>query len=236
MSSLYRNFLSGVVDNTPLLVGGTTLNSTGLASMPAVVAPDVMWLALDPSGSAGTPELVQVTAHTALATSCTIVRGQQTSLGGGAARQHLQNTVWAHVYSASEFLLTPQNGALATSEATTSTSYVDLATVGPVLTLTTGRLVRVTAAADGSATASDSALMGFAVSGASSIAAGTPALSGIPTATYITTSPATNALSVLIAVTAGTNTFTLKYKGTDGGGGGVTATFANRLLIVERLD
>lgn len=90
MSTLFRNFLSGVTTNNPLASGGTTLNSTGLANLPTVSAPDTMWIVLDPLAANGAPEIVQVTAHSSAATSATIVRAQQAT----AARAHPLSTVW----------------------------------------------------------------------------------------------------------------------------------------------
>jgi hypothetical protein len=143
MATLYRAFLSGVVDDNPLLIGATTLNSTGLSNLPAVTAPDILWLALDPDGVAGTPELVKVTAHTAAATSCTIVRGQQTSKGGGAARQHLQNTVWMHVVSPDDFDELPfkkltTTGDLLYASAANTASRLAIGTTGQVLEVVGG--------------------------------------------------------------------------------------------------
>lgn len=96
---LRGNFLSGMVTDNPLLVAATTLNSAGLAALPAVANNDYMALTLDPSGSAGSPEIVYVTAHTALATSATILRGQE----GTGARQHAQNVQWINSPTTVEF-------------------------------------------------------------------------------------------------------------------------------------
>lgn len=90
MATLYRNFLAGVVDNNPLASGGTSLSSSGLASLPVVTAPDIMWLVLDPDADDGAPELVKVTAHTSSATTATIDRAEQST----SARAHNQNTTW----------------------------------------------------------------------------------------------------------------------------------------------
>lgn len=94
MATLFQAFLSGVVANNPLATGGTSLSATALANMPVVASPNCMWITLDPNGVNGLPEMVQVIAHTASATTCTIVRGQQTSNGGNAAHAHIQNTPW----------------------------------------------------------------------------------------------------------------------------------------------
>jgi len=90
VAAIYTNFVAGVVDNNPLSNVGTTLNSTGLATLPTVASPDFMWITLDPLAGAGAPEIVKVTTHTAAATSATITRAQQ----GTTGRQHNLNTVW----------------------------------------------------------------------------------------------------------------------------------------------
>lgn len=92
MASLYRNNLAGQVSDNPLSSGATTINSTAFANLPTVADPDIMWLTLDPDGDDGAPEVVKVTAHTASATSVTVVRAQQ----GTTARAHNQDTVWKH--------------------------------------------------------------------------------------------------------------------------------------------
>lgn len=90
MATLYGNFLNGTITDAPLTIGATTANSAEFANLPAVADPDTMWLVLDPEGASGAPEIVQVTAHTAAATSVTIVRGQQST----TAREHAAATVW----------------------------------------------------------------------------------------------------------------------------------------------
>jgi len=94
MSTLFHAFKSGTITDNPLTNAATSVNSAGFSALPTVAAPDICWLVLDPEGSAGTPEIVQVTTHTAAATVCTIVREQQTALGGSAGRQHDVGTKW----------------------------------------------------------------------------------------------------------------------------------------------
>lgn len=91
MSTLFRNNLSGTLSATAA-IGATSLSSAGFANLPVVSSPDVMWLTLDPEGTAGAPEIVQVTAHTASATTVTVVRAQQ----GTTAREHLSTVAWVH--------------------------------------------------------------------------------------------------------------------------------------------
>lgn len=95
MSTLYENFLAGQVSDNPLSNSATTINSAGFSALPVVAAPDIMWLTLDPNGDDGAPEIVKVTAHSASATSVTVVRAQQ----GTTARSHDLNTVWNHSWT-----------------------------------------------------------------------------------------------------------------------------------------
>ena len=91
---LYENNVAGTTTNNPLTNVGTTLNSAGLANLPAVASNHAV-IILDPGRAAGAPEIVIVTAHTAAATSATITRGAY----GTTARQHASGTTWVHAYT-----------------------------------------------------------------------------------------------------------------------------------------
>ena len=111
-----------------------------------------------------------------------------------------------------------------TSQSTSSTSYTDLATAGPAVTLTTGTTAIVlVGAASSPAAQGPSAVMSFAVSGATTIAASNDFASfgGDP---YV---ESVSMITKLTTLTAGSNTFTAKYKATSG-----TATFYNRSITV----
>ena len=120
---------------------------------------------------------------------------------------------------------TPSGATVATSEATSSTTYTDLTTSGPAVTVTvssTKALVTVTTRLSGG-NGGATCFMGFAVSGSTTVAAadeqtvmstGTSAIQ--ESATYLVT-----------GLTAGSNTFTAKYKA-----GSNTCTFLNRNIIV----
>lgn len=95
-----QNGLGGLVEDNPLTAGATTLTSAALAAMVAIGATQFAWIILDPFGIDGAPEHVKVTAHTAGATTATIVRAQ----GGTTARQHLANTPWVHGPVATDIL------------------------------------------------------------------------------------------------------------------------------------
>jgi hypothetical protein len=83
------NFQRGTITDSPLASGSTTINSAAFASLPAVASNHLI-LVLDPTASAGAPEIVEVTAHTAAATSVTVARGAE----GSAARQHASGITW----------------------------------------------------------------------------------------------------------------------------------------------
>jgi len=94
------DFHSGTITDNPLLIGAVTMNSANLASVPAIVSGvDYIAIILDPSGTAGDPEIVWMTAHTAAATSGTIARSQESTV----AREHLLAVNWIHGPTALDF-------------------------------------------------------------------------------------------------------------------------------------
>lgn len=118
---------------------------------------------------------------------------------------------------------------VATAEGTNSTSYTDLATVGPAVTVTTGTKALVTVSArvwNNSTT--DSNFMGFAVSGATTLAAA-------DTFALRWTSPVANeelgaSYAVLLTgLTAGSNVFTAKYRVVTAAG---SSSWQNRRILV----
>ena len=118
---------------------------------------------------------------------------------------------------------------VAASETTSSTSYTDLTTAGPAVTLTTGTkaLVIVTSASFNNTNA-QGPFMGYAVSGATTIAATDT------TASYVQRESAVQKTRYScvssITLTAGSNTFTAKYRTSTG-----TATFSDREIFVINL-
>ena len=122
----------------------------------------------------------------------------------------------------------PQMAVIATLETTTSTTYTDLATAGPAV----GGLVSGTQALVGLHTYSNHgttgvpALMSFAVSGATTLAAADAFAVGMEG----TNGCRVGTMELVTGLTAGTNTFTAKYRTISG-----TATFQARRLTVVPL-
>lgn len=89
---LRRNNISGAITDNPLTVGATTINSPGFVDLPVVDSTNHLVLILDPLEVAGAAEIVRVTAHSASASSLTVVRGAE----GSSPRQHAATTTWFH--------------------------------------------------------------------------------------------------------------------------------------------
>lgn len=119
---------------------------------------------------------------------------------------------------------------VATAQGTTTTSYTDLATVGPTVTVTTGAAVLVTIGALFLSTSGQpTANMAFAVSGATTVAA-----ADTQSAKWdlVGGSAAFSRTFYVSGLTPGSNVFTAKYKSNNAG---ATFTFSNRDLIVSLL-
>lgn len=121
------------------------------------------------------------------------------------------------------------SATIATSETTASTAYVDLATVGPAAPVVTGAsaLVIVTAKLGATATNPDTCYVGFAVSGATTVAPGDAQALTFGNS-VIGVLFQGSALFVVTGLTPGSNTFTLKYRQN----GASTGTYLNRTIAV----
>jgi hypothetical protein len=124
-----------------------------------------------------------------------------------------------------------------TSETTSSTSFTDLTTAGPAVTLTTGTKALVIIGSYQSVNNLRIAFMGFAVSGATTLAASSTtsyfvenlAQYGSPNLQIM----ANRAIRVT-GLTAGSNTFTAKYA-VNTASGGTVGLYANRNIFVMDL-
>lgn len=117
------------------------------------------------------------------------------------------------------------NATVTTTETTTSTTFTDLATAGPAVTVTSGTAALVIIEAWGSNNnASHQSLISYAISGATTASAGD---------VRSTIQTGTNEISMVYVIietlTAGSNTFTAKYRTTNASG---TASFRRRRLVV----
>lgn len=121
---------------------------------------------------------------------------------------------------------------VSTNQTTTSTTFTDLVTTGPAVTVTvpaSGALKVTVTSYLSNDTNGDGAVMGVALSGANTVAA--PAGSNN---LYLQTGGNNMQASlswVITGLTPGSTTVTAKYRATTGG----TATFGSRVLIVEAI-
>ena len=152
-------------------------------------------------------------------------------------RDNFNETAPAKATSAAGFIVTtalnsivqrtPLGSTVTTSQTTTSTSYVDLATIGPTVTVTTGPAAMVALSALMSkSTDNTAAVTSYEVTGASS----QPAVDG--RSALMDGAPANQGMRIGVTIfqsdlTPGSNTFTQKYKVSS-----TTGTFSNRHLVV----
>ena len=123
----------------------------------------------------------------------------------------------------------PLQADVAASETTSSTTYTDLATVGPAVTktLVAGQKVLVGVGCWSNHTTTAHNRMSFAVSGASTLAAADANAFGSQQAA--TNNDARGMYwTVYTATNSGSHTFTAKYKT-----GSATATFLERRIVVK---
>lgn len=117
--------------------------------------------------------------------------------------------------------LTPQWATVTTAQATTSTSYVDLTTAGPSVTIATGTSAMVTV----DCYCAGQAYAGPAVSGATTLAASDTY------AVFIGAAGSASRTFKITGLTAGDNTFKLQYRTTTGG----SLNFSYRTMTVVAL-
>ena len=124
--------------------------------------------------------------------------------------------------------LPASTATVATSQTTTSATYTDLATAGPAVTVTTGTkaFVITSARISGSALGFDSD-QSYAVSGATTVAA-SDTVAIMHGAFRVNTSMRASAGQMITGLTAGSNTFTAKYRVDSTS----TGTFLDRTITV----
>jgi hypothetical protein len=99
MTVLLQDFLSGNLGSTLSIGAATGVTDSSFAALPAVTSPDTLKLVLDPDGTAGDPEIVTITDHTAASTTVNMTRGSE----GTTARQHLSSTKWVNAVTTTDF-------------------------------------------------------------------------------------------------------------------------------------
>lgn len=118
------------------------------------------------------------------------------------------------------------SSTVATSQTTTSTAFTDLTTSGPAVTVTvpTSGAVLVTVTGRLFNSAANFTIMGFALSGANTVA-GTDTRSLL---VFGTNAVQASATYLVTGLTAGSTTFTAKYRVSAG-----TGTFSDRSILVR---
>ena len=175
---------------------------------------------------------------------CTVTAGTATvnTAGSLALSQYEGGQLYFNTTSAALFFDTVQAGGaasfntssatVATGESTTSTSYIALTTALAV-TVTTGTKALVsigTRLANGAAT-NTAAYMGFAISGATTVAATDQYAVGYQFFGSATNyQPVQNGTFLVTGLTAGSNTFSTRYRSN-----GDSITFTNRIISVVDL-
>ena len=153
-----------------------------------------------------------------------------TRLGLGTAGQVLQVNSGANAPEWASLVTTPASASarVETGQETSSETYTDLTTAGPAVTLTTGTKVLIIVSSQIYGTgANQYGLMGFAISGATTRAASDSTAVGFAGSdAYADEQSASRASR--ITVTAGSNTFTAKYRES----GSNAAGFASREICV----
>lgn len=159
----------------------------------------------------------------------TLAEGQLAYIEATDVVQYYDGSTWKTL--APGGVIAADTASVLTNQSTTSTTYTDLATVGPSVTLTTGTkvVVAVTCYTDPSS-AGASGAMSFAVSGATTTAANDDFAAGL---VGLSASGWAGVISWVgtVTVTAGSNTFTAKYKR----GSAATHNFQDRYITVWAL-
>ena len=123
---------------------------------------------------------------------------------------------------------TPTEASVATAQSNSTGTYVDLATVGPAVTVTTGPAAIIFTAADmSSATVDIISVFSYAISGATTVAASDTwrtAKGGMPGGDRMRAS----GIHMRTDLTPGSNTFTMKYLSA----AGFTSTWRDRHIAV----
>jgi len=191
---------------------GTAIDSTVFTNAGAAIAKSIV----DAKGDIIAATADDTVARLAVGANNTVLTADSTEATG---------LKWA------TFSTIPANDSdtVATSQTTTSTSFTDLATSGPSVTVTTGTKALIIVSSQlRQSSAGNIALMSYAVSGASTVSAND---NNSLTQESVSSNSVIRASSAsVVTLTAGSNTFTAKYRVNAG-----TGTFVNRSIIVINL-
>jgi len=205
------------------------MGANAQTSVPTFTAGEVLTAAnMNISARTGVPVFADSTARDAAfggAGEKVLAEGQLAYIEASNVVQYYDGAVWATVGPSTS--ITGTTATVATSQTTTSVTFTDLATSGPAVTVTTGTSVLVFVSAFMENT-NEQVQCDFAISGATTrSASSTTALllrnnagQGRVRATVVN----------LMTVTAGSNTFTMKYSVNAG-----TGTFVDRTITVVPL-
>jgi hypothetical protein len=209
------NYSFPTPDDTALVKDG----ASAIRSLGSAV--DTTVKGLNPGTTAG--DIDYYTTSTAKARVGIGTAGQVLTVNSGATAPE-----WATVSAAPG----SDSATVSTSQTVSSATYTDLATSGPAVTITTGTkaLVIVSCLHTTATNIQDRGFMSFAVSGATTISA-SDAYASMNSAFVATNATSRqSAVTRLSTLTAGSNTFTAKYKNQ-----GNTNGFANREICVINL-
>ena len=196
--------------------------------VPAYVAGEVLTAADLTVTNSGVPVFADTTARDAAFGGTgekVLAEGQLCYLEDSNVVQYYDGAAWATVGPSA---LTTATATVATSQSTSSVTYTDLATAGPAVTLTTGTKVLVFTNTEVSTAAGRYVFADFAISGATTRAASDDTC--IKMGTDADSMQTRNGVANLMTVTAGSNTFTMKYRVNAG-----TNSFINRSIVVVAL-
>ena len=205
------------------------MGANAQTTVPTFVASQVLTAdQLNQSARTGVPVFADATARDAGFGGTgekVLAEGQLCYLEDSNIVQYYDGAAWATVGPSA---LTTATATVATSQSTSSVTYTDLATAGPAVTLTTGTKVLVFTNTEVSTAAGRYVFADFAISGATTRAASDDTC--IKMGTDADSMQTRNGVANLMTVTAGSNTFTMKYRVNAG-----TNSFANRSIVVVAL-
>lgn len=225
MARLLYNNQGGNLGASGLTSGGTTITFGVAPNFATITGSDYIPLVLD--GGTSSNEIVYLTAYTAAATSGTITRAAEDATLWPAVSHAANTGTWMTAPVAADGHSTA-GATVAASQTTASSTYTDLATAGPAVTLITGTsvLVMLGSLQLPPTSGSTTSYMSLAVSGATTLAA-----ADANAARNDGSWGNVSAQFVLTGLTPGSNTFTAKYRCPAGG----SASFLYRHLVVIAL-